>query len=614
MRLHNMFKKMSEREKSVSRTHLRRKPEAPEGLLRKCNKCGAPILTDEVIQGNYICPKCHGYFRIPAYKRIESIADQDTFEEWDCDMNTENGPVNPLEFRGYPEKVEKLREQTGLNEAVVTGKAKINGNPAVLGVCDGRFMMASMGWAVGEKITRAVERATEEKLPVILFTCSGGARMQEGIVSLMQMAKTSAALKKHSDAGLLYITVLTDPTTGGVTASFAMLGDIILAEPGALIGFAGPRVIEQTIGQKLPEGFQRAEFLLEHGFVDQIVKRNEMKEVLGKLIELHQKPGDAELNTKENIVEEAKSVNPSFEKEQETGSKIQIDSKLKVKNENRAENEKTNAGLKGQTVFTGTKKSAWERVTQSRRKDRPTGQDYIDILFDDFVELHGDRYYKDDRAVIGGIAYFQGKPVTVIAQAKGKTTKENLERNFAMPSPEGYRKALRLMKQAEKFGRPVICFVDTPGAFCGMEAEERGQGEAIAHNLYEMSGLKVPVLSVVIGEGGSGGALALAVADEVWMLENSIYSVLSPEGFASILWKDSKRANEAAEVMKLTAEDLKQLGIIEQVIAEPEEFNEETLPAVAEKLNRQIQGFVTKYSKMPSEELVEKRYQRFRKM
>ena len=614
MRLHNMFKKMSEREKSVSRTHLRRKPEAPEGLLRKCNKCGAPILTDEVIQGNYICPKCHGYFRIPAYKRIESIADQDTFEEWDCDMNTENGPVNPLEFRGYPEKVEKLREQTGLNEAVVTGKAKINGNPAVLGVCDGRFMMASMGWAVGEKITRAVERATEEKLPVILFTCSGGARMQEGIVSLMQMAKTSAALKKHSDAGLLYITVLTDPTTGGVTASFAMLGDIILAEPGALIGFAGPRVIEQTIGQKLPEGFQRAEFLLEHGFVDQIVKRNEMKEVLGKLIELHQKPGDAELNTKENIVEEAKSVNLSFEKEQETGSKIQIDSKLKVKNENRAENEKTNAGLKGQTVFTGTKKSAWERVTQSRRKDRPTGQDYIDILFDDFVELHGDRYYKDDRAVIGGIAYFQGKPVTVIAQAKGKTTKENLERNFAMPSPEGYRKALRLMKQAEKFGRPVICFVDTPGAFCGMEAEERGQGEAIAHNLYEMSGLKVPVLSVVIGEGGSGGALALAVADEVWMLENSIYSVLSPEGFASILWKDSKRANEAAEVMKLTAEDLKQLGIIEQVIAEPEEFNEETFPAVAEKLNRQIQGFVTKYSKMPSEELVEKRYQRFRKM
>lgn len=609
-----MFKKMGERERSVSRTHLRRKPEAPEGLLRKCNKCGAPILTEEVIQGNYICPKCQGYFRVPAYKRIENIADQDTFEEWDCDMNTENGPANPLEFRGYPEKVEKLREQTGLNEAIVTGKAKINGNPAVIGVCDGRFMMASMGWAVGEKITRAVERATEERLPVILFTCSGGARMQEGIVSLMQMAKTSAALKKHSDAGLLYITVLTDPTTGGVTASFAMLGDIILAEPGALIGFAGPRVIEQTIGQKLPEGFQRAEFLLEHGFVDQIVKRNEMKEVLGKLLELHQKPEQMNQDEKEKVAEEEQSTNSS---ELDSGDAQNLDLKMQqysgVKTESENIEEKDYFSEK-HTVFSGTKKSAWERVTQSRRKDRPTGQDYIDILFDDFVELHGDRYYKDDRAVIGGIAYFQGRPVTVIAQAKGKTTKENLERNFAMPSPEGYRKALRLMKQAEKFGRPVVCFVDTPGAFCGMEAEERGQGEAIARNLYEMSGLKVPVLSVVIGEGGSGGALALAVADEVWMLENSIYSVLSPEGFASILWKDSKRANEAAEVMKLTAADLKRLGIIEQVIEEPEKFDEETLPVVTEKMSQQIQNFMERYCKMPEEELVEKRYQRFRQI
>lgn len=604
-----MFKKMGEKEKTISRTHLRRKPEAPEGLLRKCNKCGAPILTDEVIQGNYICPKCQGYFRVPAYKRIENITDQDTFEEWDCDMNTENGPVNPLQFHGYPEKVEKLREETGLNEAIVTGKAKINGNPAVLGVCDGRFMMASMGWAVGEKITRAVERATEEGLPVILFTCSGGARMQEGIVSLMQMAKTSAALKKHSDAGLLYVTVLTDPTTGGVTASFAMLGDIILAEPGALIGFAGPRVIEQTIGQKLPEGFQRAEFLKEHGFVDQIVKRNEMKEVLGKLLELHQKSEQVNQDGKEKEPEEQerKNVNLSFEKVQRASVKIQEDDKRNIKEENVKENKKSDP------VFE-KKKSAWERVVQSRRKDRPTGQDYIDILFDDFVELHGDRYYRDDRAVIGGIAYFQGKPVTVIAQAKGKTTKENLERNFAMPSPEGYRKALRLMKQAEKFGRPVICFVDTPGAFCGMEAEERGQGEAIARNLFEMSGMKVPVLSVVIGEGGSGGALALAVADEVWMLENSIYSVLSPEGFASILWKDSRRANEAAEVMKLTAADLKRLGIIEQVIEEPEKFDEETLPVVAEKMSQQIQDFMKRYCGMPEEELVEKRYQRFRQM
>ena len=385
------------------------------------------------------------------------------------------------------------------------------------------------------------------------------------------MAKTSAALKKHSDAGLLYVTVLTDPTTGGVTASFAMLGDIILAEPKALIGFAGPRVIEQTIGQKLPKGFQRSEFLLDHGFVDRIVEREELKDVLAQILDMHSAGGHA-----------------SYEP---------------VQTEPEAAAEQTEAPV-----------SAWDRVQLSRQKDRPVGTDYIQALFTDFMEFHGDRYFKDDHAIVGGIAYFHGIPVTVIAQAKGKTTKENLDRNFSMPSPDGYRKALRLMKQAEKFGRPVICFVDTPGAFCGLEAEERGQGEAIARNLYELSGLEVPVLSVVIGEGGSGGALAMAVADEVWMLENAIYSVLSPEGFASILWKDSKRASEAAEVMKLTAGDLKQLGIIEQVIPEPENYTDQNMESVCTDLDGRIARFLNEYTGLGASELTERRYDRFRKM
>ena len=572
MRLHNMFKKTGEKITSIH-SRNRRKPEAPEGILKKCNKCGAAILTDEVINGKYICPKCHGYFRIPAYKRIELVTDAGSFEEWDAKIDEGERPENPLNFRGYTEKVEALREKTGLDEAVVTGKATICGYPVVIGVCDGRFMMASMGHAVGEKITRAVERATEERLPVVLFTCSGGARMQEGIISLMQMAKTSAALKRHSDAGFLYIPVLTDPTTGGVTASFAMLGDIILAEPGALIGFAGPRVIEQTIGQKLPEGFQRAEFLLEHGFVDRIVTRDEMKEVLGQILKMHA------------VTDEKKEECP----------------------EKKKENRKNTSAVKENV-------SAWERVLKSREKERPVGKDYIDRLFTDFVELHGDRYYKDDPAVVGGIAYFHGKAVTVIAQCKGKTTKENLERNFAMPSPEGYRKALRLMKQAEKFQRPVICFVDTPGAFCGMEAEERGQGEAIARNLYEMSALKVPVLSIVIGEGGSGGALALAVADEVWMMENAVYSVLSPEGFASILWKDSKRASEAAGVMRLTAADLKELKVIEEIICEPEVYREDTMVPVLCELEEKMEHFLEQYGSLSEKQLTDRRYDRFRRM
>ena len=562
MKLQNMFKK---NRKSYIPLKSER-PEVPEGLLKKCNKCGAAILTEEVKSAGYICPKCQGYFRVHAYERIRMTVDEDSFEEWEKDMEF----VNPLEFRGYEEKVKSLKEKTGLSEAVVTGKASIEGNPAVIAVCDGRFLMASMGQVVGEKITRAVERATKEQLPVIIFACSGGARMQEGIVSLMQMAKTAAALKRHSDAGLLYVSVLTDPTTGGVTASFAMLGDVILAEPKALIGFAGPRVIEQTIGEKLPKGFQRSEFLLEHGFIDRIVERKEMRTVLGNILQMHHT-----------------AQNPVIQKPVQT-----------VEKERQSVQEK----------------DAWERVTISRKNDRPVGQDYIRILFSDFLEFHGDRCYGDDTAIIGGIARFAGIPVTVIAQAKGKSTKENVAHHFGMPSPEGYRKALRLMKQAEKFKRPILLFVDTPGAFCGIEAEERGQGEAIARNLFEMSSMKVPILSVVIGEGGSGGALALAVADEVWMLENAIYSVLSPEGFASILWKDSKRASEAAAVMKLTAADLKKLGVIEAVIAEPEVYTEETMQSVVFVLQKKITEFLDTHCNFSPEELAVQRYERFRKM
>lgn len=569
-----MFKK--NRSTSLKRAESRlTKPEVPEGLMRKCNQCGKAIIAEEAENGYYICPKCGGYFHVPAWNRLEMILDEGSFEEWDSEMPLQN----PMEYRGYPEKLASVKAKTGLNEAVVTGKGSINGMKTVIGVCDGRFLMASMGENVGEKITRAVERATSEKLPVIMFCCSGGARMQEGIVSLMQMAKTSAAVKRHSDAGLLYISVLTDPTTGGVTASFAMLGDIILAEPGALIGFAGPRVIEQTIHQKLPKGFQRSEFLLEHGLLDAIVERSQMREVLGSLLELHENAG-----TKKSMPGERMS-------EQRTAGKIR----------------------QGQSV-PGQRRDAWDRVLTSRSKDRPVGSDYIRAMFTDFQELHGDRLYGDDPAVIGGIARFGGQSVTVIVQEKGSSTRENIERNFAMPKPEGYRKALRLMKQAEKFHRPVICFADTPGAFCGIEAEERGQGEAIARNIYEMSSLKVPILTVIIGEGGSGGALALATSDEVWILENAVYSILSPEGFASILWKDSSKAKEAAKVMKLTSDCLKEQGIVDKVIFEPEHLTRENLYRVTYSLETEMEVFLEHYQQMSEEELAEHRYQRFRKM
>ena len=259
-------------------------------------------------------------------------------------------------------------------------------------------------------------------------------------------------------------------------------------------------------------------------------------------------------------------------------------------------------------------KTAWDRQMLIRDKNRPTIRDYLPLIFHDFYELHGDRGVGDDGAILGGIGFLKDVPVTVLAEVKGRNIQENKAANFAMPHPEGYRKALRLAKQAEKFHRPVICFVDTPGAFCGISAEERGQGEAIARNLYEMSALKTPILSIVIGEGGSGGALAMAVSDQVWMLENSIYSILSPEGFASILWKDSTKAAQAAKVMRLTAADLKEMGIVEKVFAEPEHFTAETMSNIADELEKNIEGYLEEYTNKDIQELVDSRYERFRRM
>lgn len=547
----------------------------PDMNLIKCPKCGKMVERDRVVKKKYICYECGGYFRVKTNNRIRMVADPKTFEPWFEDMEVSN----PLDYEGYEDKLAAAREKTGLKEAVTVGRCKVFGEDIVLGICDSRFMMASMGHVVGEKITCAIERATALNLPVFIFCCSGGARMQEGIVSLMQMEKTSAAIRKHGDAGLLYCSILTDPTTGGVTASFAMLGDVIMAEPGALVGFAGPRVIKQTIGQELPEGFQTSEFLVEHGIIDGIVKRENLKKTIYFLVKTHQ------CNGKKTYADYRPNEEFHFE---------------------------LSETLREQSWFS-TPRSAWEKVKAVRQVERPSASDYISHIFDFFVESHGDRAFRDDKAMIGGLAFLDGQPVTIIADEKGKDFKECQERNFGMPMPEGYRKALRLMKQAEKFNRPVISFVNTSGAFCGIEAEERGQGEAIARNLMEMSSLKVPVLCLMIGEGGSGGALATAVGNEVWMMENATYSILSPEGFASILWKDANRAKEASEVMNITAQDLKRLGVIEEIIPEFGGADHKTTEAIAGYMKEHIKDFLRKYDGMSGEQIAEERYQRFRK-
>lgn len=536
----------------------------------QCKVCDSYIEDDLLKKSKYICPYCKAYQRIGAYQRISMITDKNSFDELFTDIED----ANPLKMQGYEEKLALTREKTGIKEAVVTGTAKVYGEKIVLAICDSSFLMGSMGHVVGEKVTRSIEYAIEHRLPIFIFCCSGGARMQEGTVALMQMEKTAAVMKKHHKAGLFSCTILTNPTTGGVTASFATLGDVIMAEPGALIGFAGPRVIEQTMRQKLPVGFQSAEFQEKHGMVDGIVERKNLKKVIQFLCIAN---------------------NQSFEPQKENRKKkIVFPTALLFNREIRS------------------KLQPWERVKLQRSTQRISALSYIRETFDIFVELKGDRYYGNDKAIVGGIALFDGRPVTVIADNRGDDANEMMQCNYGMPLPEGYRKALRLMKEAEKFRRPIISFINTPGAHCGMEAEERGQGWAISQNLFEMSDLKVPVLAIITGEAGSGGALATAVANEVWMMENATYSVISPEGYASIVWKDSSKAMGAVRDMHIAAEDLKKLGVIEKIIPEYRD-NENSIQKTSEFLKKEIHAFLDRMSGFSEEEIAEDRYKRFRK-
>jgi acetyl-CoA carboxylase carboxyl transferase subunit beta len=499
--------------------------------------------------------------RIGWQERLALTADEGSFTEFDGALSS----CNPIQYPGYEEKIAALQQETGAKEAVITGRCTIEGEAALVGIMDSRFMMASMGSAVGEKVTRLFEYGVEQKLPVIVFTASGGARMQEGTYSLMQMAKTSGAVGRLNKAGLLYITVVCDPTTGGVEASFASLGDIILAEPGATVGFAGRRVIQDSIGHSLPDHFQTSEFILEHGFADMICPRENLRSFLSRLLRFHRLSGGSAFS----------GAAPS-------------------------------AGGAGSGA---AKLTVVQKLERLRGLNRPSALNFISLLFDDFTEFHGDRYFGDDPAVVGGLALFQGMPVTVIAQPKGADIEELKRTNFSMPHPEGYRKALRLARQAEKFRRPVICFIDTPGAFCGVEAEERGQGEAIARNLMAFMELQTPVVSVVLGEGGSGGALALGVCDDLAMLENTLYSVINPRGFASILWKDPSREKEAAELMKISAEELKAAGICNTVITE-----ESSVEGTAANLRRYLTETLSRLCAEDPSALPAKRYSRFRVM
>ncbi|TDD72761.1 acetyl-CoA carboxylase carboxyltransferase subunit alpha [Jiangella aurantiaca] len=491
----------------------------------RCPNCSSYLYRKRLDRYAKVCPDCRHHLRLSLDERLDLLLDRDSFHPLG-EIPAPNDPLGFADSRPYSQRLAAAQRKTGRPDAIAAGTATIGGNPVVVAALDFAFMGGSVGTVVGDVLVGAARRAGATRTPLLIVSASGGARMQEGCLSLMQLARTAQEIARLREAGVLVINLNTHPTFGGATASFSSLGDVIIAEPGSLVGFAGPQVIRQTIREALPPEFQTAEFLHERGLVDMVVPRESLRESLAGLLRLH-RPAEA-------------PAQPPARRDEPR---------------------------RWQPGPAAT--DPWEVVCRARNVDRPTTIDYVHRLSDEFVELRGDRVHGDDPAVVGGVARLAGRNVVVIGHQKGHDTAEMVRRNFGMPHPEGYRKAMRLMRHAERFGLPVVTFVDTAGAYPGLQAEERGQGSVIAECIAAMSRLRVPVVSVLTGEGGSGGALALAVANRVLMLEYSYYSVISPEGCSTILWGSATRAPEAAAALRLTAPDLLELGIVDDVVLEP---------------------------------------------
>ena len=558
----------------------------PQDLWEECLACHQLLYKKELAGNSWVCTKCGHHFRLTVWQRLESVATPGTFQEWDVDLPLSDA----LRFPEYVDKLERDRKKTGMSEAIITGRACIDGVPVGLGLMDLAFLGGSMGWGVGEKIARLMERCIDERLPVVVFAASGGARMQESLISLMQMAKTSGAAARVSAAALPYITVLTDPTYGGVAASFAFLGDVIIAEPKAAMGFAGPRVIEVT-NTRMPPGVQTAEFQFKHGMLDMLVPRPQLKDALGKILRW---VTDAPSDTPPPH-ETAASHEEAPRDQEARGSPSAPVSVMPI------------SGDTSQVEL-----SAWERVQLARHPDRPMALDYIDAMIEDFVELKGDRRFGDDPAMVAGIGKLDGLPVAVIGQHKGRTSAERLQRNFGSAKAEGYRKAMRVMRLAARLGRPILTLIDTKGADCLEEAEARGISEAIASSQRDMFSLPVPIVVVIIGEGGSGGAIAIGVGDAVLIQQNAYYSVIAPESCAAILWRSPERRAEAAEALRLTAADALELGVATGVIPEPPGGAHLDRQGAVRLLEHAVRDAFVSLSGVPADELMRRRYEHFR--
>ncbi len=597
----------------------------PPDLWTKCPSCSTMLFNKQLDKALRLCSTCGNHFRLSAAARLEHLLDHNSWTEQDAGLQS----VDALRFvdqKAYPDRIAAAQLATGMRDAAVWGIGAIGGTPVSICVMDFGFMGGSMGAVVGEKVTRAAEASLLHRRPLVVVSASGGARMQEGTLALMQLAKTLAAIERLGPAGVPFISVLSDPTTGGVFASFASVGDVNIAEPNALLGFAGARVTAATIAAELPPGFQRSEFLYAHGFVDRVVARPELRDELAAILRavpvrgvrptivdpdggatafrplsflttIADRVGELATGGEEPVVGEGTVPADLGEGEGRNG-----DSAIPV----------PIPATPLDPIGADARDGVWARVQTARSLQRPRTLEFLAAMADDVIELHGDRSFGDDAAIVTAFARIDGRRVVVVGQQKGSDTEENIRRNFGMPHPEGYRKATRAMELAERFGLPVITFVDVPGAHPGPESEERGIAEAIARSIGLMTRLRTPIVTVITGEGGSGGALAIAVGDVVIALENAVYSVISPEGCASILWRTSDEAATAAAAMRMTAADQLALGVVDIVVPEPGGGAHEAPDAVARRLQAIISDRLAALEEMTLDALVEARYRRYR--
>ena len=536
---------------------------------KACLSCGANISESTKYRRFRICPTCGYHYTITARRRIAAIADEGSFKETSKWIQS----LDPLQFSpriSYRVRLLQDQTRTGLSEAAVTGTCSIGGTPVVIIVLDSSFLGGSMGVVVGEKVTLALELAGRKKMPCVAMVTSGGARIQEGVLSLMQMAKTTLAARALRDKGQAFIVSLSNPATGQVLGSFASMADIIFAEPGSHIGFSPLGDLREIEGKRA-DTEHTAEAYLERGHVDAIIERDRLKHELASVLDLISP--EFRLTSSRRMVPETVAVRP---------------------------------------------REAWEMVKLARRADRPRARFYIDNVFANFFELHGDRVYTDDDSVIIGLARLGGQSVMVIAQQKSTIMQVGDDKKAARRSgditPGGFRKARRGVILAETFKIPVVTIVDSPGPKLGIDMEQRGLASAIARMIDQMGRVKTPTLSILIGEGGSEAALAFGLTDRVLMLENAIYTPIDPERGAQSEMSDPNKASDIASALKMTSIDCIEMEIIDEIVPEPELGAHGSPDEAARLLKRSLMREMSALTGKNTKTLVRRRQKKFRKI